>query len=468
MKKSKKLLSFALAALMIAGATTGCSSNTGTSSATASTDASAAASSTAGAKEFFYLNFKPETADKYKEIAAAYLKEKGVTVKVETAAQNKYEETLRTDMQKDDAPALFQINGPVGYQNWKDYCADMTDSKIYSYLTDKNLAVKSDGKVYGVPYAVEGYGIIYNDAIMKKYFALSNKAVSISSAADIKNFDTLKKVAEDMTKNKAALGIQGVFASTSFKKGEDWRWQTHLLNMSLYYEFKDNTASQDVILNGLNSKEITFKYAANYQNIFDLYLNNSCTDKKLLSNKSVDDSMAEFALGKVAMVQNGNWAWGQIAKVSGNTVKEDDVKFMPIYTGVSGEESQGICVGTENYYAINSKVSADKQKAALDFVDWLFSSATGKKFATNDLGLIAPFNTFSDSEKPNDPLAKQVSAALATGKTVVWTFPAFPGQQFKNDVGSVLLGYVQGQKKWDDVVTTTKNSWKTEKANIGS
>jgi raffinose/stachyose/melibiose transport system substrate-binding protein len=81
----------------------------------------------------------------------------------------------------------------------------------------------------------------------------------------------------------------------------------------------------------LAADKIDFKYANNYKNIFDLYLNNSITDRKLLGAKSVDDSMAEFALGQVAMVQNGNWAWSQIKNVSGNTVKEEDIKFMPIY-----------------------------------------------------------------------------------------------------------------------------------------
>ena len=144
-----------------------------------------------------------------------------------------------------------------------------------------------------------------------------------------------------MTKHKDALGIKGVFASTSLGAGEQWRWQTHLANMPLFYEFKDKAgANGNVILTGLDAKEIEFKYSDNYKNIFDLYINNSITDSKLLGSKSVADSMAEFALGEVAMVQNGNWAWSQISGVSGNTVKEEDIKFLPIYTGVSGEESK--------------------------------------------------------------------------------------------------------------------------------
>ena len=204
----------------------------------------------------------------------------------------------------------------------------------------------------------------------------------------------------------------------------------------------------------------------NYRNIFDLYLNNSVTAKGLLGSKSVDDSMAEFALGRVAMVQNGNWAWGQISGVDGNTVNAEDIKFMPIYTGVSGEEKQGLCVGTENYFAVNSQVSAEKQKASIDFLDWLFSSDTGKDFVTNKLGFIAPFDTFEENEKPTDPLAKEVLAWMEKDATsVAWTFAAFPSQTFKDAFGAALLEYAQGSKSWNDVVGVFKDMWASEKAN---
>ena len=109
--------------------------------------------------------------------------------------------------------------------------------------------------------------------------------------------------------------------------------------------------------------------------------------------------MAEFALGQAAMVQNGNWGWSQINGVDGNTVKAEDVKFLPIYTGVEGEENQGLCTGTENFFCINKEASAEDQAASIAFVEWLFSSETGKAAVTNDLGFIAPFDTFSDDEK---------------------------------------------------------------------
>ncbi len=414
----------------------------------------------------YFLNFKPESASIYEKIAKDYEKEKGVKVKVVTAAANTYEQTLKSEIAKSGAPTIFQVNGPIGYQSWKQYCLDIKDSKLYSYLTDKSLAIKGDDDgVYALAYVVEGYGIIYNDAIMKKYFALKDKKTDLETADEINSFAKLKEVVEDMTAHKSELGIEGVFASTSLSSGEDWRWQTHLLNVPLYYEFKYNDDYTDPTLAGLNSKEIVFKHKENYHNLFDLYINNSITEKTLLGSKSTDDSMAEFALGKVAMVQNGNWAWSQIENVSGNTVKEQDIKFMPMYTGIDGEAGQGLCIGTENYIAINKNATEEQQKASLDFLDWLFSSETGKKYVTEELNFITPFGTFDDDELPDDPLAKEVVRYMRDDsiKTIPWIFTAFPSDTFKTEVGNGLLEYVQGNKTWNDIDKTVIDKWKSER-----
>lgn len=460
--KFKKMLGLLLVSSMVIGLATACGNKN--EKAEVKEDSPKAETSKGG--EIYFLNFKPEIAETYEKIAADYEAETGVKVKVVTAAAGTYETKLKSEIAKSDAPTIFQMNGPVGYEAWKDYALDLKDTKLYSYLSDPTLAVTSGEGVYGIPYVVEGYGIIYNDAIMKKYFALADKAVSISSTAEINNYATLKAVVEDMTAKKDQLGVKGVFASTSLGAGEQWRWQTHLANIPLYYEFKDNTNFDNTVLAGLDSKEISFKYGDNFKNIFDLYINNSVTKGALLGSKTVTDSMAEFALGQVAMVQNGNWAWGQINEVDGNVVKAEDIKFMPIYTGVTGEEKQGLAIGTENYFAINSKVSADKQKDSIAFLEWLFSSDKGKAYVTNDLGFIAPFNTFKDNEKPADPLAKEVLAWMEKDgvASLAWTFAAFPNEEFKNKFGDALLEYAQGKKTWDEVSTIVKDSWKAEKA----
>jgi len=416
-----------------------------------------------GTGSVYFLNFKPEVADVYTSIAAAYKTETGKDVKVVTAASGTYEQTLTSEIAKSSPPTIFQINGPVGYANWKDYTADLKDSELYAHLSDKSLAISADGGVYGIPYVVEGYGIIYNDAIMKKYFALPDKAVSITATDQITSFALLKQVVEDMTAHKDALGIKGVFSSTSLKPGEDWRWQTHLANVPFYYEFADSK----VDLTKGTPDEVTFKYGANMQALFDLYLNNSTTDKGQLGAKSVDESMAEFAQGQSAMVQNGNWGWGQVSKAAGNVVQASDVHFLPLYIGAPGEASQGICIGTENYFSINSKVSEADQQASLDFLYWLFSSDTGKKYVTEQLGFIAPFDTFKAGEGPTDPLAQDVLAWMAKPgiTSVSWgAMLVFPSQQFKDSFGADLLSYAQGKMDWAKVSSNVVANWKTQAA----
>lgn len=417
--------------------------------------------------DIYFLNFKPESADVYTEIAKKYEEETGIAVKVVTAAANTYEQTLKSEIAKSSAPTIFQVNGPIGYQSWKDYCLNIENSDFAKLLSDDTLAIRdeSGNGIYAVPYVVEGYGIIYNDAIMKKYFALNDKNTTINDADEINNFATLKAVVEDMTAHKSELQIDGVFASTSLSSGEDWRWQTHLLNVPLYYELSANDDYSDPTIAGLNAKEVAFRYATNYKNLFDLYINNSLTEKGVLGSKSTSDSMAEFALGSVAMVQNGNWAWSQIKDVKGNTVAENDIKFLPLYTGITGEENQGLCIGTENYLAINKNATAEQQQKSLDFLYWLFSSDTGKDYVTNELGFVTPFNSFTEQELPSDPLAREVVRYMndESKQTVPWIFTSFPSDVFKTEVGGALLEYVQGNREWTDVENTVKSMWKSER-----
>lgn len=225
----------------------------------------------------------------------------------------------------------------------------------------------------------------------------------------------------------------------------------------MHYEFED-AGKKDL-------SEVEFKYNKEFKNLFDLYLDNSVVDRNLAPSKNVSDSMAEFAQGKAAMVQNGNWAWSQISEVSGNKVKEDKIKFLPMYMGLPEESQTGLNVGTENYLAINEKASDVDKQATKDFVDWLFFSDEGKQHVVNDLGFIAPFKNYTEADTPKDPLAKQVAAAVADTKTktIPWDFQYFPSQQFKNDFGQDLSAYATGSEDWNQVVENFTKNWAAEK-----
>ena len=398
----------------------------------------------------YYLNFKPEAADQWAALAKEYTKEKGVDVKVQTAASGTYEQTLKSEIAKTEAPTLFQVNGPVGYQNWKKYTADMSNTDVYKELTNQDVALKDGDKVVGVPYVMETYGLIYNKDILNKYFALDGaKATSMD---EIDNFDTLKAVADDMQARKDELGIKGAFTSAGFDSSSDWRFKTHLANLPLYYEFKDdNVTEQPATIKGT--------YLPNYKKIFDLYITDSTTDPTQLSAKTGDDANSEFALGEAAFYQNGTWAWTDLQKAG---MKAESVGMMPIYTGVKGEEKQGLATGSENYWCINDKASDADKKATEDFLSWVITSDTGKKAISQDMGFTTSFKTFDDVKFDN-PLTEAAVEDQKSGTTQVsWNFTMIPSEEWKNKVGQALLEYAQGTGKWDAVKTAFVDGWASE------
>ena len=404
--------------------------------------------------DVYFLNFKPESEQAFKEIATAYKDKAGVNVKVVTAASGNYEQTLKAEVAKSNPPTLFNINGPVGYANWAGYASDLSDTEFAKQVTDDKLVLKADDKVVGVPLGIEGYGIIYNAAILRKYFALPGaKATKVD---EIKGFDKLKEVVEDMQAKKADLGIEGVFAATSLAPGEEWRWHSHLASYPLFYEYRDDQVD--------NLDVIKLTYSENYKQIFDLYLNNSTVPASRTSAKTVTDSMADFALGKAAMVQNGNWAWSQISEVEGNTVQAEDVHFLPIYIGVSGEDKAGIAIGTENYLTINSQASEKARKATQDFLTWLFADPEGSALAAEKLSTIAPYKAYTDL-KPSDPLGKEVASFMERSELypVTWAFATLPSLEFKNQLGQHLSQYASGKEDWSKVEHYFVTQWATEK-----
>ena len=432
-----------------------------------------------GKTDVVFLNFKPEVDENYRKIAAAYNEthaDSAYNIVVSTAAQGQYDTTLKSMMGRRDAPTLFQTNGPVGFAKWKDYCADLTSTKLYTELSDQSLALKDGGKAYGVPITVEGYGIIYNKSLTDKYFALETRstATGANSMDDIKSFETLNKVVADMQTLKGSIGVDGVFSATSMKEGEQWRWQTHLFNLPLTGEIGYPASTP---------KEFKFTYKDQYKALFDMYIDNSTKDLNQLANVDTNASMAEFAGGKSMMVQNGNWGTSQVVGVEGSKVKSEDLKFLPIYSGIKSanldESKQGLAIGTENYLCVNKDVDEKQQKAAIDFAEWLFTGegkdhvtksaaeASGEK--TDGLGFIPTYKGYTDANSPSDPLSKEVMNWMSkTGiVSTPWAFNLIPSEGVKNTLGADLLAYVNANKeqaKWDTAVTDTIAKWKSDAA----
>ena len=390
----------------------------------------------------YYLNFKPEQDEAWQNLAKAYTEETGVPVTVVTAASGTYEQTLMSEIAKSNPPTLFQVNGPVGLANWKDYCYDLTGSDVLGQLTSEDFALKDGDATLGIAYVIESYGIITNKTLLAK---------AGYSVDDIKSFADLKKVAEDITARKDELGF-AAFSSTGMDGSSDWRFKTHLANLPIYFEYQaDGIGTTDALKR---------TYLDNYKAIFDLYINNSTCDPAVLSGKTGDDSRNEFLAGEAVFFQNGSWEYGNL--VGDGKFTDDDLQMIPIYIGVGDEANQGLCTGTENYWCVNNSASAENIQATLDFMNWCVTSETGTKAMANDMGFVIPFK--GAQESPN-LFVKQDAAYTAEGKTPVsWNFPTMPSENWKNEVGNALTAYAAGTGTWDAVVSAFVDGWASEYA----
>lgn len=428
--KLKKMLAVIMTAVVATGMLAGCGS---------SSDEKASGKEAGG--KVYYLNFKPEADEYWQELAEAYTDETGVPVTVLTAASGEYEKTLKSEMAKTDAPTLFQVNGPVGLQGWKDYCYDLKDSDIAKELTDDSFALMDGDKMSGIAYVIENYGIIYNKGLLKK---------AGYSAKDITNFESFKKVVEDITARKDELGFSA-FTSAGMDGSSDWRFKTHLANLPIYYEYKDE---------GINSTEaIKGTYLDNYRQIWDLYINNATCKPTEISTKTADDATAEFVTEEAVFYQNGTWEYNNVVDLG-----DENLGMLPIYIGVEGEEEQGVCTGTENYWCVNAKASEEDIQATLDFMNWCVTSETGVQSMCEDMGFVIPFDANLESE---NVLVNEANKYLDEGKTPVsWNFSTMPSEEWKNGVGSALTAYAADQTdaNWDKVVTAFVDGWATEAA----
>ena len=393
-----------------------------------------------GEGKVYYLNFKPEADEAWQNLAKAYTEETGTEVTVVTAASGQYETTLQSEMAKSDAPTLFQVNGPVGLKNWKDYCYDLKDSEIFSQLTSDAYALKDGETVPGIAYVIESYGLITNKTLLEK---------AGYTLDDIKSYDQLKAVADDIQSRKDELGIKGAFTSAGMDASSDWRFKTHLANLPIYYEYKDEGVDDAAELKGT--------YLENYKNLFDLYITDSTCDPAELSAKTADDSRNEFVNSEAVFYQNGSWEYAELAKTFG----DDELAMIPIYFGVD-DENQGLATGTENYWCVNKNASEEDIQATLDFISWCVTSETGTKAMSEDMGFTIPFKT---AVAPTNVFVKQDAEYTEAGLTPVsWNFTTMPSEEWKNGVGTALTSYAAETGSWDDVVSAFVDNWAMEKA----
>ena len=417
----KKLFALLLACLMIAGIFAGCAPKDEGS--------------------VYWLNFKPESDEALQKIAAMYTEKTGVPVKVVTAASGTYNQTLTAEMDKTEAPTLFVVGNQAAVETWGEYCLDLAGTDIYNELnTDAYILKDAQGKVCSIGYCYECYGIIVNKELLK----------AAGFAEDyIKNFATLKEVAESVHARAAELGFDA-FSSAGMDGSSSWRFTGHLINLNYYYESVDAPDAWTSC-----PAEIKGTYMDNFKALYDLMVINSATPRADLANGGFD-AAAEFASGKALFYFNGNWEWSGL-KDKG--MKAENLSMLPYYCGVEGEEKAGLNCGTENYWAVNAKASKADQEATIAFMKWLVTDAEASAIAVETFGVM-PYKSAAQS---TNPFLAQANDYLANGcYNMAWVTNFQPNvDAYRAAAVSALNEYNANPsaETWAKVVTAFVDGW---------
>ena len=424
----KKLIAMLLVVILVAGMTvglTGCSKDE---------------------PSVYWLNFKPESDEALKEIAAMYTEETGIPVEIVTAASGTYNETLTAEMDKENAPTLFVVGNQAAVDTWGEYCLDLTDTDIVKELsTDAYMLRDADGKLCSIGYCYECYGIIVNTKLLQE----------AGYAADyITNFATLKEVAEDVHARAAELGFDA-FSSAGMDGGSSWRFTGHLINLDYYYESVDAPEAWTSC-----PASITGAYMDNYKALYDLMVVNSATPRGDLANGGFD-AAAEFANEEALFYFNGNWEWGGLSEKG---MSAENLSMIPYYCGVEGEEKAGLNCGTENYWAVNAEASEEDIQATLDFMKWLVTDKEASEKAVATFGVM-PYTNAAES---TNPFLAQANAYLADGCYNMWWATNYQPNvdAYRGAVVSALNDYNADptDANWEKVETAFVDGWAVQYA----
>lgn len=380
--KKRKLLSILLVITMVLSiALTGCGKKQD-----GSTDAGKDGEQKPAASKIVVFQSKVEIIDQLEAAAKAYTDETGVEVEVWGTTGDDYLQQLKIKLGNNQGPTVFSLAPGSESEELKAYLADLSDLSFVGDIAE-NMANKIDGKVVGIPYTMEGFGVVYNKSLID--------ASKITDTAAFKNMLTEQK----------ANGINGFSLSS-----ESYFLIGHILNTP----FALQADPQDYIKK-LVAGEVKMKDTPEFVEFADLMVAvRENTNNPLEVN--YDKETGDFATGKSASIHQGNWSYSMFT--------DYDVTFemgmMPL--PISGNDK--VAVSVPSCWYVNSQATDAEIQAGKDFINWLYTSETGKNYLMKEFGFIPVVSTMTNDKL--DPLSQSVSEYAAAGKTISWPMSFWP------------------------------------------
>ncbi|MBI9099094.1 MAG: extracellular solute-binding protein [Spirochaetaceae bacterium] len=366
------------------------------------------------------LQNKPEIDPQLKAYAKAWGDANGVDVAIKTVGGSvdvTVGQMLTIGYAAGDLPDIFIFPGVDDYKQWAEVILDVSDQK---WVDDTAVEFVYDGKVYGFPVAVEGWGMAYNAEILE--------AAGIDPAGLV-NLEAYTAAFEKLDSMKAELGLDSVM-SMAAAISMSWVTAHHNFNslLSNGLAYGDLSVTNDLLAGKVDMDRLE-QYASWVELLF------TYADQSILVTGDYDAQVGSFAMGKSAFLHQGNWADGNI-EASGASFER---AFAP--HGSMTEATDGIFVSAPSYYAINkdSKVVDYAKK----FLNDLVYTDEGHNYMVNEAGMIPAFSPVTLS--PSSPLSQSVQKWVADGKVYSWDQYYF-SEDFRNNTLGPIYNQFAGKQ----------------------
>ncbi|WP_438446628.1 ABC transporter substrate-binding protein [Gorillibacterium sp. sgz5001074] len=434
----KKLSMAGLALALTASVAAGCGSKDESKPAADASKAPAAA--TTGASEAPKKNvtvkifqFKVEIAEQMNRLKAEYeASHPGVKLEIETVGGGAdYGAALKAKFAAGDAPDIFNNGGFAEREVWMEHLEDLSGEPwVKDVVTVAKEPMTKDGKLYGMPLGIEGYGYVYNKDLFAK-----------AGITDVPK--TLSQL-EEAAKKLQAAGI------TPFANGYQEWWILGLHNLNV--AFANQKPDPDSFIKGLNDGSQKFKgnpVMENWIKLLDLTVKYG--NKNPLTT-DYNSQVTLFAKGEAAMMQQGNWTQVQINGISPNI----KLGLLPMPIGEDAAAGDKLLTGVPNNWVVYNKSKVKTEAKA--FLNWLVTSDTGKKYITKEFKFIPAFTNIPADPKDLGDIAADITKYSKDNKLLSWNFMKFPdgaGQEF----GASMQAYVAGKNNKDQLFDAFQKTW---------
>ena len=356
-----------------------------------------------------------------RDYAEAWGVANNVNVEVKTCGGDTcaYGTQILAEFQADEQPDIFVIEGMGGYTDYADKILDLTGS---SWATNTDLEFVVDGKTYGFPVAVEGWGMAYNVEILD---AAGVDPLTLTSQAA---YETAFQTISDYF--AATAGMED-YAVVSMAAASGMTWVTGLHNFNGYLsaglDYSDSSVIDDV-----NAGIVDATRLAEYANWVELLF--TWGDEDILLSGGYDEQVGAFASGEAAFLHQGNWTDSSYAD------SDFEMGYAPHAVMATGNDS--IFIGAPSFYVINA--NTDSEVEAKLFLNDLAFTAAGHNYMVNEAHMVPAFN--SVTLVPSTPLSAAVLEWNQSGYAYAWWQNDMPSGFGMDVLGPIYELYAKGVK----------------------